>query len=399
MSQKIEKGGRVRRSWLFMAILGATIMLAACGGQPTIDPLDIGDPERGREIYETGEVSSGGRCDGASLPSQSIQIENAVDEFIAPYVDSRIFSGSVLIARCENILISKGYGMANLEHDVLNTPQTKFRLGSITKQFTAMAILMLQEQGQLNVQDSVCDYMPSCPEAWQPITIHHLLTHSSGIPNFTDFPDFDEMMASTVSGTINTFRDKPLRFAPGTKFSYSNSGYIVLGLIIEQSAGNPFYGAYVRENIFQPLNMMSTGYDQNSRVLSDRASGYVRMDPNTLRNADYLDMSVPHAAGALYSTVEDLYLWDRALYTESLVSQSSLNMMFTPDKDEYGYGWLISEMLNRKVTAHNGGINGFATSIARFVDDDVVIIVLSNIEDTDPGEITQGLAAIVFEEE
>ena len=127
MSQKIEKGGRVRRSWLFMAILGATIMLAACGGQPTIDPLDIGDPERGREIYETGEVSSGGRCDGASLPSQSIQIENAVDEFIAPYVDSRIFSGSVLIARCENILISKGYGMANLEHDVLNTPQTKFR--------------------------------------------------------------------------------------------------------------------------------------------------------------------------------------------------------------------------------------------------------------------------------
>jgi CubicO group peptidase (beta-lactamase class C family) len=340
-------------------------------------------------------------CDGAFLSSQSIPIENAVDEYITPYVDSRIFSGSVLIAQGENILLSKGYGMANLEHDVPNTPQTKFRLGSITKQFTAMAILMLQEQGQLNVQDSVCDYVPNCPEAWQPITIHHLLTHSSGIPNLTDFPDFEEMMASgsTVSGTINTFVEKPLHFTPGTKFSYSNSGYIVLGHIIEQSVGNPSYGAYVRDNIFQSLNMTNTGYDHNSLVLSDRASGYFRIDPNTLGNADYLHMSVPHAAGALYSTVEDLYLWDRALYTEALVSQSSLDMMFLPDKDEYGYGWFIGTLLGRKVTAHNGGINGFATSIARFVDDDVVIIVLSNIEDTDPAEITQELAEIVFEEE
>jgi CubicO group peptidase (beta-lactamase class C family) len=302
-------------------------------------------------------------CDGAFLSSQSIPIENAVDEYITPYVDSRIFSGSVLIAQGENILLSKGYGMANLEH--------------------------------------VCDYVPNCPEAWQPITIHHLLTHSSGIPNLTDFPDFEEMMASgsTVSGTINTFIEKPLHFTPGTKFSYSNSGYIVLGHIIEQSVGNPSYGAYVRDNIFQSLNMTNTGYDHNSLVLSDRASGYFRIDPNTLGNADYLHMSVPHAAGALYSTVEDLYLWDRALYTEALVSQSSLDMMFLPDKDEYGYGWFIGTLLGRKVTAHNGGINGFATSIARFVDDDVVIIVLSNIEDTDPAEITQELAEIVFEEE
>ncbi len=310
-------------------------------------------------------------CDGASLSSQSAPIEKAVDKFITPYVDARSFSGSVLIAQGENILVSRGYGMANLEHDVPNTPMTKFRLGSITKQFTAMAILMLQEQGQLNVQDPVCDYMPNCPEAWQSITIHHLLTHSSGIPNHTDFPDFEEMMVSgsTVGGMINTFRDKPLHFTPGTKFSYSNSGYILLGHIIEQSAGNPSYAAYVSENIFQPLKMMNTGYDQNSLVLSDRASGYVRIDPNTLGNAEYIEMSVPHAAGALYSTVEDLYFWDRALYTEALVSQSSLNVMFTPDKDEYGYGWYITELLNRKVTAHGGSINGFATSIARFVDD------------------------------
>jgi len=337
-------------------------------------------------------------CDGTSASSQSVAFEKAVDEFITPYVDAKTFSGSVLIAEGENVLISKGYGMANLEHDVPNTPQTKFRLGSITKQFTAMAILMLQEQGQLDVQDPVCDYIPDCPEAWQAITIHHLLTHSSGIPNYTGFPDFKELavLGSTISGTIDTFRDKPLGFAPGTAFGYSNSGYILLSHIIEQSAGNPSYEAFVSENIFQPLNMMNSGVDQNSLVLSNRASGYVRVDSNTLANADYLDMSVPHAA--LYSTVEDLYLWDRALYTETLVSQNSLDMMFTPDKG-YGYGWFISYMLGRKVAAHDGGINGFATFIARFVDDDVVIIVLSNIENSNPENITRGLARIVFRED
>lgn len=338
-------------------------------------------------------------CDGTSALSQSVAFEKAVDEFITPYVDSRSFSGSVLIAEGENVLISKGYGMANLEHDVPNTPQTKFRLGSITKQFTAMAVLILQEQGQLDVQDPVCDYISDCPEAWQAVTIHHLLTHTSGIPNYTGFPDFDELivLGSTVRGTIDTFRDKPLDFAPGTAFAYSNSGYMLLGHIIEQSAGNPSYGAFVSENIFQPLNMMNSGDDQNSLVLSNRASGYVRVFPNTLRNADYFDMSVPNADGGLYSTVEDLYLWDRALYTEALVSQNSLDMIFMPYQGDYAYGWFISEMLDRKVTTHNGGSSGFATNIARFVEDDVVIIVLSNIENADPVNITRGLARIVFE--
>jgi CubicO group peptidase (beta-lactamase class C family) len=338
-----------------------------------------------------------------SLTSQPVTIERAVDEVITRYVDGGFFSGSILIAEGETILISKGYGLANLEHDVPNTPQTKFRLGSLTKQFTAMAILMLQEDGQLNVQDPICDYIPNCPDAWQPITIHHLLTHSSGIPNLTDFPDFEEYAGSvasrsSVNDTLKLFRDKPLRFTPGARFSYSNSGYIVLGLIIEQSSGKPSYEAYLRDNIFQPLNMMNTGYDHNFLVLNDRASGYIRKNADTIWNADYIEMSVPHAAGGLYSTVEDLYIWDRALYTEALVGQSSLNMMFTPYKGGYGYGWGITEPFNRKLIEHNGEINGFATSIARFVDDDVVIIVLSNIQDAKPMEITQALSEIVFEE-
>ena len=343
-----------------------------------------------------------------SPTAQPVTIEQTVDELIAPYVDRGYFSGSVLIAQGETILISKGYGLANLEHDVPNTPQTKFRLGSITKQFTAMAILMLQEDGQLNVQDPICDYILNCPEAWQPITIHHLLTHSSGIPNLTDFPDIEEYVGSVaskspVNDTLKIFRDKPLNFTPGARFRYSNSGYIVLGSIIEQSSGKPSYEVYLRDNIFQPLNMMNTGYDHNFLVLNDRASGYIRKDADTIWNAGYIEMSVPHAAGGLYSTVEDLYLWDRALYTEALVSQSSLNMMFTPYEADYGYGWRMDDIVNRKSHSHRkmighvGDINGFATSIARFVDDDVVIIVLSNIEDANPLEITLDLSAIVFE--
>lgn len=335
-------------------------------------------------------------------------IEQAVDEFIVPYVEDGFFGGSVLIAQGGNILVSKGYGMANLEHDVPNTPQTKFRLGSVTKQFTAMAILLLQEQGQLSVQDPICDYIPGCPEAWQPITIHHLLTHSSGIPDFTGFPDYQETMAleSTVEDTLKRFRDKPLDFTPGARMGYSNSGYVVLGYIIEQVSGT-HYGVYLRDNIFQPLNMMSTGYDHNSLVLKDRASGYRRIRAETFENADYVDMSIPYAAGGLYSTVEDLYLWDRALYTETLVSQSSLDLMFTPHTSSYlgyrlvevGYGWGISKLSNRKAVWHSGEIFGFVTRIERFVNDDVVIIVLSNIENASLPEIVPGLTAIVFEEE
>ena len=325
-------------------------------------------------------------------------IASKADKYINAYVKQQRFSGSVLIAKNGKFLLSKGYGMANYEHDIPNTPKTKFRLGSITKQFTAMAIMQLQEKGLLNVNDPITKYIPGYPETGEKITIHNLLTHTSGIPNFTMFPDYREtvMLHSPIEKTIARFKDKPLEFTPGEKFNYSNSGYILLGYIVEKVSGKP-YETYLKENIFQPLGMSNTGYDDHSPIIKNRASGY-SIGTEELINAPYIDMSIPHAAGALYSTVEDLYLWDRALYIEKLVSKTSLNKMFTPFKENYGYGWGITEAFKRKLISHGGGIEGFVTNIDRFVNDDVCIIVLSNNETSPVGQISKDLAAIIFGE-
>lgn len=325
-------------------------------------------------------------------------IEAKIDEYISPYLKIGNFSGSILIAKEGRILLSKGYGMADLEHDVPNTPETIFRLGSVTKQFTSMAIMQLQEKGRLNVDDPIAKYLPTYPNG-EEITIHHLLTHTSGIPNFTSFPDYEKtiMIPSPLEKTIQRFKDKPLEFTPGEKFKYSNSGYILLGYIIEKVCGTS-YEEFLEENIFQPLNMMNTGYDHHHTLLKHRASGY-SIGGGGLTNAAYIDMSIPHAAGALYSTVEDLYLWDRALYTEKLVKKSSLDKMFTPFKGNYAYGWNVLSLFDRKVITHGGGINGFRQNIARYVDDDVCIVVLSNIETAPVDKISMDLAAIVFGEE
>jgi len=337
-----------------------------------------------------------------SCPAQTNVSAREVASKVDAYMDAATkigrFSGSVLIARNGELLVDKGYGMANLELDVPNTAQTKYRLGSITKQFTAAAILLLQERGRLSVQDSVCKYVPECPAIWQPITLNNLLTHTSGIPNITAFPDFANFMLqpSTPLRTIERFRDKPLSFTPGEKFSYSNSNYVVLGYVVEKTSGKS-YETFLRENIFEPLRMANTGYDHNDQVLKNRAAGYTKLD-NGYANATYINMSLPYAAGGLYSTTGDLYLWDQALYTSKLLQQKSLDKMFTPFKDEYGYGWIITKHLNRKLIWHNGGINGFTSHLARYTDDKVTIIALGNLDTAATDQITRDLGAIVFGE-
>jgi len=289
------------------------------------------------------------------------------------------FNGSILIAQGDKVLVSKGYGMANYEHEVYNNSNTKFRIGSITKQFTAMAILILQEKGILNISDNIDQYIPNCPESWNEITIHHLLTHSSGIPNFTSFPEYTEIMTKKHSllQIMSIFMNRSLEFTPGNAFSYSNSGYIVLGHIIEK-VSNMKYDDFLSEHIFEKIGMVNTGYDHNEEIIKNRASGYTN---SGLKNADYIHMSIPHAAGALYTIVEDLYLWDRSLYTEKIVKKESITSMFTPHIGFYGYGWEIYESKSTsKRVEHGGGINGFSSYIRRYIDDDLVLIILSNDE-------------------
>jgi CubicO group peptidase (beta-lactamase class C family) len=284
-----------------------------------------------------------------------------MEQIAQSYTASRDFMGTVLVARGNQVLLSKGFGYANLDWNIANSPSTKFRLGSITKQFTAASILLLQERGKLKVTDPVQKYMSGAPSAWDGIQIHHLLTHTSGIPNFTSFPDYPKLepFAATVEELVGRFRDKPLDFPPGEKWSYSNSGYVLLGYIIEKVSGGS-YEKFVRENIFDPLGMKDSGYDSNAAVIPQRATGYVK-GKNGYAVAGFIHMTIPHAAGALYSTTEDLLKWEQGLFGGKLVSAESLEKMTTPVKSNYAYGLQVETAAGHKVIEHGGGIEGFNT--------------------------------------
>lgn len=310
------------------------------------------------------------------------------------------FTGSVLVSRDGKVLFSKGYGMANVELDAPNVPQTKFRLGSVTKQFTAAAILLLQERGKLSVTDPICKYVDNCPAAWSEVTIHHLLSHTGGIPNFTSFPDYmpKMMMPVTTQEMIARFKDKSLDFKPGEKWSYSNSGYFLLGFVIEKAAGEP-YESFLQKNIFDPLKMTSTGYDHLATILKHRATGY-SLAQGKMVNSAFIDMTQPYSAGSLYSTVGDLFLWNEALFGGKVLSAKSFEAMTTPVKNNYGYGLGITVNPNRKAISHGGGINGFSTNLIRFPEEKVTVVVLRNADygASNPGKISLDLAAILFGE-
>ena len=337
---------------------------------------------------------------GAQTPSapSTEQIVSKINEYMDAAQRIDRFNGTILVARDGKPIFSKGYGMANYEWDIPNSPQTVFRLGSITKQFTSAAIMLLQERGKLSVADPICKYVTDCPAVWQPITIRHLLTHTSGIPNYTAFPEFAKkaVMPIATAELLTDYMGKPLDFAPGEKFSYSNSGYHLLGLIVEKASGKP-YTDFLQENIFTPLGLKETGYDMAENIIKKRAAGYTRKGDGFV-NAAYMDMLIPYAAGALYSTTEDLLKWEQALYTEKLLKRKSLDEMFTPEKGTYAYGWNVSKRGNRQSISHGGGIYGFATHLARYPDDRVTVVVLSNVQGASASAVSGSLAAIVFGE-
>lgn len=313
---------------------------------------------------------------------------------IQSFVDDKRFMGAVLVARGSDILLDKGYGFADLEWNVANTPTTKFRLGSITKQFTAASILLLEERGKLSVNDPVKKYMPDAPAAWDKVTIFNVLTHTSGIPSFTSFPDYASLEAfpTTPKALVARFKDKPLDFQSGEKWSYSNSGYVLLGYLIETISGEP-YAKFVQDNIFTPLGMKDSGYDSNSAIIPRRAMGY-SPSPDGLVNTGYINMTVPFSAGGLYSTTEDLLRWEQGLFGGKLLSPASLQKMTTPFKNDYAFGLGVRTANGRKVIGHNGGIEGFNTVMAYYPEDKLTVIVLANENGTASEEIAADLGKL-----
>ena len=320
------------------------------------------------------------------------------DKYLRAYSERGEFMGSIIVARNGKVLFEKGYGMANLEWDAPNTPRTKFNLASVTKQFTGLAVLQLAEKGKLKLDDPVSKFYRDAPPAWDRITIYHLLTHTSGIPNPRSLDDFPKGIARpyTPLELITIFKDRPLDFLPGKERKYSNPGYYLLGYIIEQASGQK-YADYVTQNIFEPLEMKESGYESGTAVLKHRAEGYA-VDKIGLSHADYLDWSIPYAAGALYSTVEDMLRWDQALYTEKLLSRKSLDRLFTRDASGYNYGWFIDTKGKRVKIYHEGSNPGFAAYIARYPEDRTFVMVLSNLETSPVSKIADDLARMAWGE-
>ena len=326
------------------------------------------------------------------------------DVYITSEAANHYFRGAVLVGIDGRVVFEKAYGFGDEEWSAPNTLHTKFRIASLGKQFTAACILLLQERGRLNVHDSISRFLPGLPAAWQSITIHQLLTHTSGIPSYTSSPEIVKIdrTGATPQQMIELVADRPLDFAPGTKWSYSNTGYILLGMIVEKISGQS-YADFLRTNIFEPLRMSESGYDKARNILKERASGYDIIDGH-LANADFIDMSIPFSAGGIYSTVEDMYRWNEALSAPGkLLSADSLKQMFTEyseavhEGQHYGYGVVISRLrFGKLLYYHGGGVEGFSSSIQRYPNDRVCIVILSNFASYKPWELGDHIASDLF---
>ncbi|MFJ7698787.1 serine hydrolase domain-containing protein [Lysinibacillus fusiformis] len=290
------------------------------------------------------------------------------------------FSGNIVVACQGETIYKESFGKANYEWDIPNTAITKFRIGSVTKIFTAIAILTLVEEKKLQLHNTVADFIPTFPKGNQ-ITIEHLLTHTSGIGNITDQPDFllKSYQLQSPDDLINWIISCSFKSIPGKEFNYSNSGYIVLGKIIEVISGLS-YEEFLKKRIFQPLSMINTGLDANEAIQKHKASGYELDANNNMCHASFINMSNTYSAGGLFSTVEDLQLLDDGIKNYSLLSKNITSQMFSSGLCGYGYGWnIIKTKKNNTLVFHHGGINGFTSSYLRLIEKNMTIMVLSNM--------------------
>lgn len=312
-----------------------------------------------------------------------------IDEVMRSHAAAEDFSGSVLVARDGRILYQHAFGYANLEWKIPNDLQTKFEIGSMTKQFTALLVLQLVNDARINLDGHLSDYLPYYrKDTGNRVTVRQLLSHTSGIPNFISMPGFLDGPASRTTYRVKDFAQRycsgDLEFDPGTKFNYSNSGYFLLGAVLEQVSGIS-YEQLLKDRILTPLGMNDSGYARSDTIILHRASGYERSS-NGLQNARFYDMSIPFAAGAMYSTVGDLFLWDQALYGERLLPANLRELLFKPNLENYGFGWgiLIPALgfpnAGETVLMHGGAIFGFQSVIERIPKRNELIVLLDNTD-------------------
>jgi CubicO group peptidase (beta-lactamase class C family) len=340
----------------------------------------------------------------SSTPSDEA-LSAELEAYMGQQAANLSFSGAALVARRGHILLQRGYGSADRRRKLPNTERTQFRIASITKQFTAVAILLLHSRGKLDVREHLCDYISDCPAAWAEITLHQLLTHTSGIHNLYADPDYTAWQATPAAPAevMQHYIDLPLDFAPGTSWSYTNSGYDLLGQVIERASGLTYEG-FLRENIFQPLAMRDTGLLGATRQAAGYGNSY------ELAPAETSHPVVDYAAGGLYSTVGDLYLWDQALFNDQFLSPQLRAMAFTPYEPvpgfsgvhitSYGYGFMLGQLrepYDQHFIAHGGRLDGYSAMNAYFPDEQVAVVLLGNQRDPPVTGIFTQLATMVFE--
>lgn len=321
-----------------------------------------------------------------------------VDDYIRAEMQTQQIPGlSLAVIRNGEIVLARGYGMANVEHQVPVKPETIFQSGSMGKQFTATAVMMLVEEGKISLDDKITKYFTDGPESWNKITVRHLLTHTSGM---TDYPeDFDLRRDYTEDELVQRIKTIPLAFQPGEKWSYSNLAYVMLGVLIHKVSGR-FYGDFLQERVFKPLGMSTARVISEADIVPNRAAGY-RIVNGQLKNQDWVSPSLNTTAdGALYLTVYDMAKWDAALYTEKLLKRASLDEMWTPVKlndgktHPYGFGWALGQVRGHHFVEHGGAWQGFKSQISRYVDDKLTVVVFANQARANPAKIAHQVAAL-----
>lgn len=327
--------------------------------------------------------------------AQADEIDNYI---LSTQQRKHVPSFSIAVVQGGKVVKEKSYGMANVEQSSQANPNTVYQLASVTKQFTATAIMMLINEGKLSLDDKITNILPDLPTTWDGVTVRNLLNHTSGIKNFFGTRDLliSERTDFTHSEIIDLIGKEPLEFNPGEKWKYSNTGYFLLGMIIEKVTDET-YNEFLAERIFKPLGMTNTRVNDLQAIIPSRAQGYI-WTGYELRNSEYVSPTQPFAAGSLVSTISDLLKWDKALTTERLLRRSTLEKMWTPTPlsydgtESYGFGWEIAKVNGHRLVSHGGSIRGFSTQISRYVDDHLTVIVLSNADNGDTRMLAENIA-------